>query len=149
MVGSNDYGQWQFVSLIEHQQYPFYGSAWHHEMNQVEFVVTKYMGNFTHDWSAIQVGQYFANFLVNEARKNRHHFRNKLEESQHLIYNYNEYRIYMGKEEDATFEEVFQFPILFSGIGNYQHQKSVLALTLGYTLIICLRRISHFAIDIS
>ena len=137
MLSTNTYGSHQFVSTIEHKKYPFYGSAWHPEKNQFEFVVNEHKGNISHDWNAIQVGQYFGNFLVNEARRNTHHFKNKLDESNHLIYNYNGYRHYTGKEANASFEEEYRFPLHFSGGAHSHHTVwsvcfvSALLVTLG------------------
>ena len=98
---------------MEHKKYPLYASQWHPEKNQFEWVVGKGVGNINHDWNAIQVGQYFGNFIVNEARKNDQHFLNKTEETESLMYNYNHYKVYTGKERDADFEEIYKFPIKF------------------------------------
>ena len=136
LVSRNIYVGHEFVSTIEHKKYPFYGSAYHPEKNQFEFVVNANKGNISHDWNAIQVGQYFGNFLVNEARLNWNHFKNKLEESNHLIYNFNGYRYYTGKDKNAVFEEEYRFPSDFSGknsaIATHQQTWLVSALIVTY-----------------
>lgn len=115
-VSTNTFGGHHFVSTVEHKNYPFFGSAWHPEKNQFEFVVNAHKGNLSHSLEAVQVGQFFANFIVNEARKNSNHFKNKLEEGKHLIYNYNgQYRVYTGLDANAVFEEEYRFPLHFSG----------------------------------
>lgn len=122
-VSTNIFKSNHFVSTIEHRKYPFYGSAWHPEKNQFEFIVNALKGNLSHNSNAVLVSQFFANFLVNEARKNVNHFKDNLEEANHLFYNYNAYRVYTGRdEESATFEEEYQFPLHFSGLGNGTHQ---------------------------
>ena len=100
-----------FVSTMEHRQYPIYASQWHPEKIQFEWVVNESVGNINHDAEAIQVGQYFSNFLVNEARKNGQHFVNKTEEISRLMYNYHKYLVYTGPNRGADFEEIYQFPL--------------------------------------
>lgn len=103
-----------FISTIEAKDYPFYGVQWHPEKNQFEFVLNKNHENIPHDYNAILVGQYMANFIVQEARKNNNTFENNLRESEALIYNYGP--VYSGKERDATFEQIY----LFSGAAKLQ-----------------------------
>lgn len=110
LISTNTYKKVKFVSTIEHKKYPIYGSQWHPEKNQFEFVINKNTGNITHDRYAILVGQYFGNFLINEARKNDHRFKNKLNELDSLIYNYNHLKRYTGKSPTASFEEEYYFP---------------------------------------
>ncbi|KAH0951379.1 hypothetical protein HN011_007138 [Eciton burchellii] len=75
----------EFISTLEHRKYPFYGVQFHPEKNLYEWVTEK---NIPHGSHAVQISQYFANFFVNEARKNWHKFASKEEEKQNLIYNY-------------------------------------------------------------
>lgn len=82
----------------------------HPEKPQFEFKVNNRVGNINHDQWAIIVSQYFANFFVNETRNNCFRFKNKLEESEHLIYNYNKYLEYTGNDEHSSFEETYSFP---------------------------------------
>lgn len=130
LISTNTFKNYTFVSTIEHKKYPIYAVQWHPEKNQFEFVIGPTVGNITHDRYAVQVGQYFANFLVNEARKNSHHFPNKKDEIDSLIYNYNQYRKYTGKEEHASFEEKFIFP-------NKASVNSVPWFV--FTLLLCIR----------
>ncbi|XP_023297410.2 gamma-glutamyl hydrolase [Lucilia cuprina] len=82
---NHDWDGIEFISTIEHKKYPFYGTQFHPEKNIYEFIANR---NITHTSKAIQASQYFADFLVNEARRNRQQFKNETEEVQHLIYNY-------------------------------------------------------------
>ncbi|TMW41606.1 hypothetical protein DOY81_013314, partial [Sarcophaga bullata] len=75
----------EFISTIEHKKYPFYGTQFHPEKNIYEFIRNR---NITHTSRAIQASQYFADFLLNESRRNRQQFNNESEEAQVLIYNY-------------------------------------------------------------
>jgi len=87
---NNDRQGHPFISMIEAYKVPVYGSQWHPEKNQFEFGEANgapYEA-INHDWHAIQVGQYFANFFVNEARKSTHKYPNQNAEQAALIYNY-------------------------------------------------------------
>lgn len=75
----------EYVSSIEHIKYPFYGVQFHPEKPLYEFVSK----SVPHTIAAIRVGQYFADFFVNEARNNPHMFENITEQQAALIYNYN------------------------------------------------------------
>ena len=96
-------------SSLEHKRYPIYSTQWHPEKNQFEWVVCHGVGHINHDFDAIQVGQYFGNFLGNEARKNGLHFANKTEEADALIYNYSQYKLYTGRTRG--YEEIYKFPM--------------------------------------
>jgi len=58
-----------FVSMIEAKKYPFYGVQFHPEKNSFEW---KDNLEINHEMGSIEVGHYFGNFFVNEARKNTH-----------------------------------------------------------------------------
>ncbi|RLU18954.1 hypothetical protein DMN91_009312 [Ooceraea biroi] len=75
----------EFISTLEHKNYPFYGIQFHPEKNLYEWVTGK---NIPHGRNAARISQYFANFFVNEARKNLRRFASKQEEERSLIYNY-------------------------------------------------------------
>ncbi|XP_051167678.1 gamma-glutamyl hydrolase A-like isoform X2 [Leptopilina boulardi] len=75
----------EFISTIEDKKYPFYGLQFHPEKNDYEWIRGK---NIPHGNNPTIVNQYFANFFVNEARKNLHIFQDKNEEMNSLIYNY-------------------------------------------------------------
>ncbi|UXI20979.1 DNA repair protein complementing XP-A cells [Sarcoptes scabiei] len=110
LISWNRFKNYTFVSTIEHIKFPIFGSAWHPEKSQFEFVVSANVGNINHDRWAILASQYFSNFFINECRKNCGHFVDKLEESQHLIYNYVEYLEYIGNDPKSSIEERYHFP---------------------------------------
>ncbi|CAK0906290.1 unnamed protein product [Prorocentrum cordatum] len=75
-----------FVSTVEARQYPIYGVQWHPERPIFSWDADE--GGINHGAHAIESMQYFANFLVNEARKNDHRFPSANDERGALIYNY-------------------------------------------------------------
>ncbi|KAI4500092.1 hypothetical protein M0802_004962 [Mischocyttarus mexicanus] len=94
----------EFISSLEHKDYPFYGLQFHPEKNLFEWVIGK---KIPHGFNAIKIGQYFANFFVNEARKNDNQFRDDESEVRSLIYNYNPF--YTGSN-NKTFQQIYLFP---------------------------------------
>lgn len=84
-------------------RYPFYGVQFHPEKNIYEFIPNR---NITHTSRAIKASQYFANFLINEARRNRQQFTNESEEMASLIYNYSP--IYTALK-GSSFEQQYLF----------------------------------------
>lgn len=72
----------EFSATSEHAKYPFYGVISHPEKIQFE----DYPENIPHTLDAIRVSQYFANFFVEETRKNNNTFNG--DEKRHLIYNF-------------------------------------------------------------
>jgi len=76
----------EFVSTIEGKKYPIYGTQWHPEKLQFEWEPKEAID---HSPDAIRVGQYMANFFVNQARLNTHKFPSAEEEGKALIYQYN------------------------------------------------------------
>ena len=113
LLNTNTHNGIHFVSTIEHKKYPIYATQWHPEKAQFEWVQTNHSGNINHDWNAIQTGQYFGNFLVNEARKNEQQFGNKTEEDETLIYNYSKYLKYTGFKGKGSMEEIYVLPLIF------------------------------------
>lgn len=93
----------EFISVFESEKNPFYGLEFHPEKNLYEF---KPGMNIPHSQEASLVSQYFANFFVNEARKNDHAFESLQTLRQSLIYNYSPY--YTGKENSA-YEQLYMF----------------------------------------
>lgn len=93
----------EFISALEHKQYPFYGLQFHPEKNLYEWVTGK---NIPHGTNATVVSQYFANFFVNEARKNSHEFGTKQEEEQSLIYNY---PVTYTALQNSSFQQCYMF----------------------------------------
>ncbi|EDV95716.1 gamma-glutamyl hydrolase [Drosophila grimshawi] len=99
----------EFVSTIEHLRYPFYGVQFHPEKALYEFVSAK----VPHTPSAVQSGQYFADFFISEARRNPHVFKNATEQAQSLIYNYKpEYTALVGSSyiQQYVFGEIPEIP---------------------------------------
>ncbi|XP_032653366.1 gamma-glutamyl hydrolase [Chelonoidis abingdonii] len=85
VLTTNTDGNIEFASTMEAYKYPIYGVQWHPEKNPFEW---KNVSGIPHSPSAVKVTYYIADFLVNEARKSLHHFPNKDEETEALIYNY-------------------------------------------------------------
>ncbi|XP_065360981.1 gamma-glutamyl hydrolase A [Calliphora vicina] len=130
---NHDWDGIEFISTIEHKKYPFYGTQFHPEKNIYEFIPNR---NITHTSRAIKASQYFADFLVNEARRNRQQFNNESEEVQNLIYNYAP--VYTALK-GSSFEQQYLFELerssanhlmnmniftillsIFSGLGIYK-----------------------------
>ncbi|CAL1686453.1 unnamed protein product [Lasius platythorax] len=93
----------EFISTLEHMRFPFYGVQFHPEKNLYEWVTGK---NIPHGRNATLVAQYFANFFVNEARKNSHEFATEQEAKQSLIYNY---PVTYTALENSTFQQCYMF----------------------------------------
>lgn len=93
----------EFISAFESDDYPFYGIQFHPEKNQFEFVRNY---NIPHSLNAVKVAQYFANFFLEEARRNEHGFEDRQEERDALIYNYNP--VFTGAR-NSTYEQVYVF----------------------------------------
>lgn len=77
-----------FISGIEAFRYPFYGVQFHPEKSNFVWFLDKSHQNIPHELPAVMLSQYLANFFVQEARKNDHHFETPEEEAKALIYNY-------------------------------------------------------------
>lgn len=101
----------EFISVFESHKYPFYGVQFHPEKVNFEF---RKGANIPHNMDAIAVSQFFANFFIQEARKNDHKYPDCESESRALIYNYVPYfmglkkssymQLYMFKAEDKDDE---------------------------------------------
>lgn len=81
---NHDLNGFEFVSTIEHLTYPFYGVQFHPEKSLYEFVSK----DVPHSSAAVHSAQYFADFFINEARRNSHSYANTTEQALALIYNY-------------------------------------------------------------
>lgn len=75
----------------------------HPEKNLYEWIRNR---NIAHSSNAILAAQYFATFLVNEARKNDNHFGGVDEENRVLIYNFE--ATFTGLKKSA-FEQSYLF----------------------------------------
>ncbi|XP_066250339.1 gamma-glutamyl hydrolase A-like isoform X2 [Euwallacea similis] len=82
---NKDINGFKFISSMEHKDYPIYGIQFHPEKNSFEF---KKDSDFPHSFNSIKVAQYFANFFVNECRKNENGFPNDALEAKELIFNF-------------------------------------------------------------
>ncbi|KAL4239715.1 hypothetical protein ACF0H5_000519 [Mactra antiquata] len=91
----------EFISTMEAIKYPIYGTQWHPEKPNFQWN-THY--HINHGPDAIRVAQYFASFLVDEARKSNHRFSTEEEEIDSLIQNYQP--VYF---HDQTFESMYFF----------------------------------------
>ncbi|XP_068966701.1 gamma-glutamyl hydrolase-like, partial [Bombus flavifrons] len=103
---NHDLRNLEFISSLEHITYPFYGLQFHPEKNLYEWKIGE---KIPHGKNAIEIAQYFANFFVNEARKNHHIFRSSEEEAQTLIYNYSPTYTALG---DSVFMQSYIFDLV-------------------------------------
>jgi len=80
----------EFVSMIEAFDYPIIGSQWHPEKNDFEWGKTNGIPNeaINHSPAAMLVAQYSADFFVQLARRNTHHFADSDLEFKALMDNY-------------------------------------------------------------
>ncbi|XP_043474242.1 gamma-glutamyl hydrolase B-like [Leptopilina heterotoma] len=99
---NNDENGLEFISTIEDKKYPFYGLQFHPEKNDYEWVKGR---NIPHSRNATIINQYFADFLVIEARKNFHKFEDEEEKLKTLIYNYNP--TYTGLKKSLMIQSYF------------------------------------------
>uniref|UniRef100_U5EYI6 folate gamma-glutamyl hydrolase n=1 Tax=Corethrella appendiculata TaxID=1370023 RepID=U5EYI6_9DIPT len=111
MSTNRDWNGLEFISTIEHKTMPFYGIQFHPEKNIYEWVRNK---NISHTANAIRSSQYFADFFINECRKNFHRFPTQMELDHYVIYNYP--TTFTGLKK-SSFEECYMFD---SDI-NYRH----------------------------
>ncbi|KAJ7390169.1 hypothetical protein OS493_026676 [Desmophyllum pertusum] len=92
----------EFISTVEGKKYPIYGTQWHPEKHQFEWEPTEAID---HSPDAIHAGQYMADFFVNQARQNTHHFATAEEEEKALIYQCNP----IDTSEESTFQQCYFF----------------------------------------
>ena len=98
-----------FVSTYQHQKYPFYAVQWHPEKPIFEFGAQKPLPKLPHGFEDVRVGQYLANFFVNEARKSNHTFPDRKTEVKSLIHNYEV--INTNKYPLSFYDEVYVIPL--------------------------------------
>jgi gamma-glutamyl hydrolase len=104
MSVNQDWNGLEFISTIEHRNYPFYGVQFHPEKNIYEWVRNK---NISHSQNAIEAAQYFSHFFVNEARKSTNSFKNAKTEDQYVIYNFN---VTFTGAVGSALEQCYMFP---------------------------------------
>ncbi|KAJ1529678.1 hypothetical protein ONE63_006434 [Megalurothrips usitatus] len=104
---NNDSDGLTYVSSMESRTYPTYGVQFHPEKNIFEWSPIQ---KTAHSFDSIRTSQYFANFFVNEARKNYNSFSSEDDEDDALIYNFNP--VYSGKKIQKKYgfnEQVYLF----------------------------------------
>ncbi|KAL9656722.1 hypothetical protein ABK040_002989 [Willaertia magna] len=84
-----------FVSLFEHKKYPIYASQFHPEKISFEWYPLE---DINHSFDSVIANNYFAQFFVDETRKNLHQFDKIEKEQKALIYNYTP--VYTGLFDD-------------------------------------------------
>jgi gamma-glutamyl hydrolase len=92
-----------FVSTIESRVYPIFGVQWHPEKNGFEWKVNT---TIPHTKDAVDVMQYMANFLTDQARQNTNHFDSLEDELKYLIYQYTPE--FMGLDK-SHFQQLYFF----------------------------------------
>ncbi|CAI5718566.1 hypothetical protein KXD40_000135 [Peronospora effusa] len=102
----------EFISAFEAKEYPVYAVQFHPEKNSFEY--GEYLDGtpyevIDHSREGIASGQYFANFFINEARKNELRFKDPKVERKALIYNYQTSTVtYPGFVESYIFKHDFK-----------------------------------------
>jgi gamma-glutamyl hydrolase len=81
----------EFISAFEAKKYPIYAVQFHPEKNSFEY--GEYADGspyevIDHSYEAIFTSQFFANYFINEARKNDLKFEDSKTQKKALIYNY-------------------------------------------------------------
>jgi len=97
-----------FGSTIESKTLPIYATQWHPERNQFEWGPRELLD---HSLEGIQLMQYFANFFIQESRKNNNRFESYEEELKHLIYNYCPTPIEWDDADGTPDELVYYIPL--------------------------------------
>ena len=106
LATNQDYNGFEFISLLEAKDYPIWGSQFHPEKHAYEW--TLHYPKIPHDLKSIHAGAFFAEFFVEETRKNGHTFRDRQSEESHLIYNFNP--SFTGNVKiDSTFVQAYYF----------------------------------------
>ena len=96
----------EFISLLEAKNYPIWGSQFHPEKLAYEW--TLLYPKIPHDLHSIHAGAFFAEFFVEESRKNHHKFIDRKTEEKNLIYNYSP--AFTGNMKiDSTFVQSYYF----------------------------------------
>eukprot|EP00898_Chlorokybus_atmophyticus_P000915 jgi/Chlat1/1824/Chrsp138S02143 len=81
---SRDLDDKWYVSSVEAYDYPFTGTQWHPEKNAFEFGLE----HIPHGVEAVKLTQAIANYIICEAKRNKHAPRNHTELLDLVIYNY-------------------------------------------------------------
>ena len=86
LATGNDLDGLEFVALLESKTFPFWLSQFHPEKNAYEWTPKYPM--IPHTSAAVRSAAFFAEFFVDECRKNLHSFSSREEEEKFLIYNW-------------------------------------------------------------
>jgi len=106
LATGKDVNQLEFVALIEARNYPFWASQFHPEKNAFEW--TEKWNNIPHSKDSVDSATFFAQYFVEQTRKNHHQFESREIEENHLIYNFSPY--YTGKKAfDFTMQQCYFF----------------------------------------
>ncbi|XP_072306557.1 gamma-glutamyl hydrolase-like [Eucyclogobius newberryi] len=101
VLSTNTDGKIEFISTWEAYNYPIYGVQWHPEKNAYEWTKPHY----AHSSTAAKVTFYFANFFVDEARRNSHSFESEKAARKCLIYRH----IPTCTGDRGMFEQMYYF----------------------------------------
>ncbi|XP_045416653.1 gamma-glutamyl hydrolase [Lemur catta] len=102
VLTTNTDGKIEFISTMEGYKYPVYAVQWHPEKAPYEW---KKLQGISHAPNAVKTAFYLAQFFVNEARKNNHHFASESEEQKALIYQF--YPVFTGNI--SSFQQCYIF----------------------------------------
>lgn len=104
LATNKDLNGLEFISAVEHRTYPYYAVQFHPEKNIYEWYPSKAI---IHTKDAVKASQYFAEFFVEECRKNLNAFKTPTEENRYLIYNWPP--VFIGRNESSTLIQVYHF----------------------------------------
>jgi gamma-glutamyl hydrolase len=93
----------KLIYLYLGRRYPIFGVQWHPEKNGFEWRINT---TIPHTKDAIEVMQYMANFLTDQARQNTNHFDSIEDELKYLIYQYTPE--FMDLDE-SNFQQIYFF----------------------------------------
>lgn len=93
----------EFISAIEHREYPIFGVQFHPEKPMFEWGELQ---NLPHSKASIHANRYFYDILVMLSKLNDNKFQNEDVETDTLIYNYNPI---FNRNKSPTFVQIYAF----------------------------------------
>lgn len=102
LATSYDKSDNEFVGIIEHKSYPFYGVQFHPEKAQFEWLSRI---NINHDIRSSWFSTYLAYFFGSEARKNENLFKSVFKLQRALILNFLPIRVYNTFDTNYVFSK--------------------------------------------
>ncbi|KAM7357644.1 lethal (3) 72Dr isoform 2-T2 [Cochliomyia hominivorax] len=105
LASNKDENDVEFITLVEHNSLPFYGSQIHPE--RVMFDNYESQIKRHHCLECFHLAKYFANFFVKECNLNSNYFDSKLEESKYFIQNFP--LVLDAKEDNKKFRQYYLF----------------------------------------